>query len=181
MEQEFEQIIVPESALATKHTFKEWFIEVYAKLFEQKVTVRLDQDEFPTDPGIADLLVKNIICRVNLLLNGKYEVPYRFDASKTRKYTNQNSDVIGLASTIILDNYTITTVRLAKLLQLNHSSIIYYRKKVHDQLAVSKKFRETYLKIMSHLQKNELLVRVKIKDPKFREFAKKMDDSLVIY
>jgi len=181
MTKESDQIIVPESALATKHTFKEWFVEVYAKLFEQKVTVRLDQDEFPTDPGIADLLINNIVCRVNLLLNGKYEVPYRFDASKTRKYTNKNSDVIGLASTIILDNYTITTVRLAKLLKLDHSSIIYYRKKTHDQLAVSKKFRETYLRIMAHLQKSELLSRIKIKDPEFRKFAKKMDDTLVIY
>jgi len=153
-------VTIPEYALQDKHTFKDWFIDVYARLFEKKVTVKLEESAFPEDDEEAKLLIENIISRVNFLINGDYSMPYRFDASKTRKFTNKNSDVMGIAVAIIMDNYVITSVRLAKLLKLNHSTIVYYKKKIRDILSVNKKYRDTYLRVLLNLQKHELISKV---------------------
>jgi hypothetical protein len=148
-----DNICVPNEALRNHLTFKDWYERVAYQLFQAE----LIQDKFKlmfTDEEKIKL-IEEIMVRTNLIFNDRAEL-VNYKGKKNRKWDSKITNIVSIASVIVLSNFKITYTKLGSLLGVNHSTLIYYVKR-HAAYCVSRDYRAKYFKLLTQLQYERII------------------------
>jgi hypothetical protein len=165
-------LIIPETALVTSNAFKDWCSKAHETLFGCPFIDRTTDRRFPTyntEKGMA--LFTDIMSKVNFVLN---EDPVAPDiTNKNKKYPTKISDVISITCCIIVEQYDVRLSHLSKMIGLNHSSLIYYKKKL-DALFFNGKepFVKKYAMILMSLLNSGILPTIKTPRPEVEKYIR---------
>lgn len=165
-------LIIPESALSNSNAFKDWCSAVHQELFGCPFIERKIDRRFPLhnkEEGMA--LFNLIMSKVNLVLFGDPTIPKI--GFKIKKYPTRISDVIAVTCFIIVEQYDVKLSHLAKMIDLNHSSIIYYKKKIDIMFFNGRDvFIKQYARILMTLINTNILPNIRPPRPEVEKYIK---------
>ena len=161
-------ITISHEVFESREKFEDWYITTVNALF-------------PSDPILTDqiyivsktftpeklklfdnddeniLLFERILVSVNLIYNGDDSlIDYK---NKRRKLNAAKSTIFSVAVYIIKTYYDLNYTKLAKLLKMNHATVIYHYEKQAGLNDLTKLNKINYLRLLKHL-KNEKIISV---------------------
>lgn len=152
------QIYVPEAALRSHLTFKEWYERVAYQLFEDAIDHQNRFDISKLDRGQRVDLIERIMRHANNIF---FDNPELIDyKTKNRKWNCRKTDITSTTCVILLSNFKITYKALGELIGLHHTTVIYYVKR-HAAYCVSSDYRTKYLKLLTQLQYERIIPIIK--------------------
>jgi hypothetical protein len=153
-------ICVPPEALKDEEAFTAWFRRMKSSLF-----LAVDPNETSIDALTSTEVISrkfDIICRYyNLIFNGTDNTT-RLDKTK-RKHNSKTIDVVSTACVIILERFNVTLMGVGSAVSLNHSTLIYYRKRHTGRLAI-RDFRSKYLRLIQLLEHERIIPAIKTEE-----------------
>jgi hypothetical protein len=138
-------ICVPNSALESEEEFRNWYLRMTARLFPQVEKVYVS--EIPTDEIEASIVktFERILSWTNFIYNNDWSViPYK---NKSGRATKKFLDVISTACNILLSYYDIAKKSFARMININHSNILYYIRR-HNASCMYKEYVRNYNKLL---------------------------------
>ncbi len=165
-------LVIPEKALVNSEAFKSWCSEAHKALFGCPFMERKIDRRFPTHKPEEGLeLLNRIMSKVNLIL---YDDPIPpIITNKPKKYSTKTSDVVSVSCCIIIEQYDVKLSHLSKIMGLNHSSLIYYKKKLDILFFNGKEpFVKKYATILMTLLNSGVLPSLKTPRPEVEKYIK---------
>lgn len=165
-------LVIPEAALVTSNAFKDWCSKAHETLFGCPFLERHTDRKFPThnvEKGMA--LFNQIMSKVNFVLNEDPVPP--IITNKSKKYPTKVSDIVSVTCCVIIEQYDVRLSHLSKLIGLNHSSLIYYKKKL-DILFFNGRdpFVKKYAMILMTLLNSGILPTIKTPRPEVEKYIR---------
>jgi len=169
VDKEIIPIFIPQDALASGKTFTDWFYFTHNQLFEKEIPIKNERNELPASEEECYVLLEKIMKETNYIFTGSLKT---FDwKNKKKKYDSTKGGIIGVTIYIMMNYYDCTYNKLGTLLNLNHSTVVYYVKKTNGYMQV-KSYKTKYLQILTKLQHERVIPIAK---------TKKLKSKLVLY
>lgn len=163
---------VPEKALYNSNEFKDWCAQVHQELFGCPFIERTIDRKFPIhNEEQARFILNQIISKVSLVLFDDPNIPIVF--TKPKKHPTKVSDILAVTAYLIMEQYDVKLIRLSELMGLNHSSLIYYKKKVDAMFFYAKDtFTKKYARILMTLLNTGVLPSIKTPRPEVEKYIR---------
>lgn len=169
-------IYIPEFALKDEDEFKKYILNLYAHLFRGKLFSEY-KPYLPEKEEGQKKLIEDIMQVVNFYTTGKLEVPsYR---EKKRKCASTITKVLVITCEVLRTNFEIKNKDLARLLNVNHTSITYYAHKFND-FCIYKNFKYLYVRIVLELVQRNIIPEAKFFAREFKDIKHLLEKKVVL-
>lgn len=169
-------IYIPEFALKDEDEFKKYILNLHAHLFKGKVFGPYKPD-LPEKFENQLKLLEDVMQVVSFYITGKLEVPpYR---AKNKKCNSEITKILIMTCEIIRTHFIIRNIQIARLLNVNHTTITYYGHRFND-FCVYKDFKYLYVRIVLDLVKRKILTEVKLYTREFRDIKHLLEKKVVL-
>lgn len=142
-----DQILIPEYALSSESAFREWSIQTCATLFPRNGGNYLKNYYTMTDSTVKEKF--DLITKYVTLVFGISEKNVDLNPP-SKKLRTISVDIVSVTCEILMSHYKVGCVKMGRILEKNHSTIIFYRRR-HKDFLMMKEYKAKYLRLLNLL------------------------------